>query len=108
MKQNKLWYKLINKHAYILKYFSPFLSIINKGVKVKQNVLPLFVRNKNQQRVKSNQNIMIPIEKNIYQFSAKVYIETSWYQMMIPIENKLNIFKIPKKKFDTKLKDVNI
>ena len=33
------------KHAYILKYFSPFLSIINKGVKEK-NVLPLFVRNK--------------------------------------------------------------
>ena len=32
------------------KYFSPFLSIINKGVKVKTKCSPLFVKSKNQQR----------------------------------------------------------
>ena len=37
------------KHAYKLKFFSPFLSIINKGVKNKANKKyssPLFVQNK--------------------------------------------------------------
>ena len=40
-------------HIYqiLLQYFSPFLSIINKGVKVKtkQRSPPLCVKNKNQQ-----------------------------------------------------------
>ena len=44
----------------------------------------------------TNQNIMIP-NWNIYQFSMKVYIETLWYQFMIPIENKQNILKKPTK-----------
>ena len=54
------------------------------------------------------QNTMIPIEK-IYQFMIKVYIEILWYQFMLPIENKQNIFEIPiesKQNFKI-LKDTN-
>ena len=37
------WYQNMHiKHAYKLKYFSPFLSIINKGVKVKTKCSPPF------------------------------------------------------------------
>ena len=78
------------KHAYKLKYFSPFLSIINKGVKEKQ-YSPLFVLNKkNQWGVKSNQNVMIPIvRKKIYQFSAL------WYQLKVHnVVYKTNVFNI--------------
>ena len=48
-KEDKYFSPLSNENMHKLKFFSPFLSIINKGFKVKSNqtnFLPLFVKNK--------------------------------------------------------------
>ena len=94
------------KHAYKLKFFSPFLSIINKGVKNKtnkKNSSPLFVQNKEsikgcsppfglkqkryQWGVKSNmlpiknvsmKCILIPIKNE----TIPIEKQKSWYQLI--------------------------
>ena len=52
-------YKARKTYIYILKYFSPFLSIINKGVKVntKQCSPPFCQKQKINKGVKSKQSI---------------------------------------------------